>query len=453
MNKKTDMTDGNILKKIILFAIPVILTNILNGLYNTADIIIISHFAGSDALAAVGNCTSVINISFCLFLGLALGGGVLVSHAVGACDEDKISKTVHTAAIMGVLLGAVLMLIGIFATPFMLKWISTPSDIFEQSRLYLQIFFVGSIPNLLYTFLAAILRALGNSKKPLYYLIISCIVKIILNIVLVAHFQLDIFGVGIATVAAQLVSAAFAVYEFMHTKERHRVEIKRLRVTRDVAIGILKLGLPIGITSAMFDMANLILSSYVNSFDNVYIIAGSTVEVQLDQYLPFFVNGMVSGILTFAGQNMGAKKYDRVIRGTNYATVFCGGIVLLASFGLIFFAEPLMLFFNDDPTVIEWARRKQILTLGLYVLFAVYECLSAAIKGCGNTRLPMIISVLSICVSRILWLKIMIPVFNSIETVYMAYPMSYILAVSSTYVVYRFCRKLWLCKYEESPEC
>ena len=174
MKKIADMTEGAMLKNIILFAIPVILTNILNGLYNTADIIIIGKFAGSDALAAVGNCTSVINVSFCLFLGLALGGGVLVSHGVGAGDDEGVSKTVHTSAVMSILLGIILMVIGILITPFMLKLISTPSNIFEQSKLYLQIFFAGSIPNLLYSFLAAILRALGNSKKPLYYLMISC---------------------------------------------------------------------------------------------------------------------------------------------------------------------------------------------------------------------------------------------------------------------------------------
>lgn len=446
MKKIADMTEGAMLKNIILFAIPVILTNILNGLYNTADIIIIGKFAGSDALAAVGNCTSVINVSFCLFLGLALGGGVLVSHGVGAGDDEGVSKTVHTSAVMSILLGIILMVIGILITPFMLKLISTPSNIFEQSKLYLQIFFAGSIPNLLYSFLAAILRALGNSKKPLYYLMISCFVKIFLNTILVAVLKLDILGVGIATVVAQLVSASLAIYEFMRTKERHRIDIKKLGINRSVAGRILKLGLPIGITSAMFDMANLILSSYVNSFDNVYIIAGSTVEVQLDQYLPFFVNGMVSGILTFAGQNMGAKKYDRIIKGANKATVFCGGLVFTLSVCLIIFAKPLMSLFNDDPNVIEWARRKQMLSISLYLLFAIYECLSAAIKGCGNTRLPMIISVLSICVSRILWLKIMVPVFNTIETVYMAYPVSYVLAAGATYVVYKFCRRLWLCE-------
>ena len=446
MKKIADMTEGAMLKNIILFAIPVILTNILNGLYNTADIIIIGKFAGSDALAAVGNCTSVINVSFCLFLGLALGGGVLVSHGVGAGDDEGVSKTVHTSAVMSILLGIILMVIGILITPFMLKLISTPSNIFEQSKLYLQIFFAGSIPNLLYSFLAAILRALGNSKKPLYYLMISCFVKIFLNTIFVAVLKLDILGVGIATVVAQLVSASLAIYEFMRTKERHRIDIKKLGINRSVAGRILKLGLPIGITSAMFDMANLILSSYVNSFDNVYIIAGSTVEVQLDQYLPFFVNGMVSGILTFAGQNMGAKKYDRIIKGANKATVFCGGLVFTLSVCLIIFAKPLMSLFNDDPNVIEWARRKQMLSISLYLLFAIYECLSAAIKGCGNTRLPMIISVLSICVSRILWLKIMVPVFNTIETVYMAYPVSYVLAAGATYVVYKFCRRLWLCE-------
>lgn len=438
------MTEGPALKQIVLFAIPIIATNFLNGLYNTADMIVVGQFAGSDALAAVGTCNPIVNLLFSLFLGLSMGAGVLVSRYYGANDPEQISKTVHTACVLSVLLGAVLTVAGILIAPRMLHTIGAPPEIFDASTLYLRIFFAGTIPNLTYNFMASILRAAGDSKSPLVFLMVSCVVNILLNILFVAGFHTGVIGVAIATVISQCVSAVMAAITLLRTASPHKLLPKNLRLLKEPCIDIIKIGLPAGISSALFSISNLIVSAAINSFENTALIAGHTASGQPEAYLFYIVNGLANALLTFAGQNSGAGQHRRILNGTNQCALLCGGIVLALGLFCIFFASPVLSLFNDNPAVIFWGKKKLYILASCYFLYGMYECYSAAIKGCGTTLIPMLISVFGICMVRIAWIFIALPICRTVETIYFTYPVSYALTLGLTFLYYKYRRKHWL---------
>ncbi len=429
-SKKTNgstllMTEGNIWKLLIVFSIPLILGNLLQQMYNTADSIIVGNFVGSNGLAAVGSGTALINLIIAFAQGAAVGAGVVVSQYLGANKKEQIKISVHTSMCIAIILGIILSLLGVFLSPTLLEMMKTPKEVFKDSSLYLQIFCGGLIFNVIYNMATGILNAAGNSRKPLVYLAVASVTNIILDLLLIGVFKLGVMGAAIATDISQALSCILAVGYLLRVKSDYKLYIKELKINKDIAIKIIKIGLPTAIQNMVISFSNVLVQSSVNAY-GATAMAGYAAYLKIDGFNILPVLSISMAITTFTGQNVGANKLDRVKKGMYTAlimgiiyTIFIGAVLLLAS-------HTVLGFFTPDENVIKYGQIAMKYFCPFYFLLGILNILAGTVRGAGKGVPPMLILLFSMCVFRILWIKIALPFYDSIDGVFILYPISWV---------------------------
>ena len=429
-----DMTTGSLLPKVLAFSGPLVLTGVLQLLYNAADVVVVGRFSGATALAAVGSTGSLINLLVNVFMGLSVGASVVIARAYGAGDYDRIQNGVHTAitvaAISGLLVGAVGVL---FGRP-LLELMGSPEDVIDEATLYIQIYFMGMPFNMLYNFGAAILRAVGDTRRPLYYLSIAGVINVLLNLVLVILFHMGVAGVAIATVISQAVSMALVLICLVRSEGAIHLNWRKLHINTMQLKQIARVGLPAGFQGSLFSISNVMIQSAVNSFGSM-VVAGNSAAANLEGFVYTAMNAIYQADLTFASQNMGAGKYRRVRRGmwVCLGTVTVIGLAL----GMIFLAAgPTLLgLYNEDPLVIEFGMKRMSIILPTYFLCGLMDTMVGQLRGIGYSIMPMIVSLTGACLLRIVWIMTIFAVYHTQTALYISYPISWL----ATFLVHMLC--------------
>ena len=432
------ITEGVIWKQLLIFFFPILFGTFFQQLYNTVDAVIVGRFVGKEALAAVGGSTgTLINLLVGFFVGLSSGATVIISQFYGGGREKRVSEAVHTAIAFSLACGVGLMVIGIAASPIALRAMGTPDDIMQYSLSYIRIYFLGIIPNLVYNMGAGILRAIGDSKRPLYYLMASCFTNIVLDLVLVVWLRLDVRGAAIATIVSQLVSAVLVVLQLLRTKDSYRLVIRKIRLNLFMVMRIVRIGLPAGLQSVMYSASNIIIQSSVNSL-GTDTVAAWTAYSKIDSVYWMIISALGISITTFVGQNYGAGKLDRVKRGIYVCLGLSFLITAILSVTLYLGGGYIYLMFTADAAVI--AKGMEILHF-LVPAFATYVCievLSGALRGTGDSWIPMIMTAVGVFALRVLWILVAVPLKPDILTVVFSYPLTWSIT-SILFLVYFYC--------------
>ena len=422
------MTDGNILKKILFFSIPLILGNLLQQLYNTADSIIVGNFVGSNALAAVGSSTSLINLLIAFSQGAAVGAGVVVSQYLGADDRKGIHDAVHTSMAIALILGIALTIGGVFLSRPLLLWMNTPQDVLADSVAYLQIYFGGVVFNVLYNMASGILNAVGNSKRSLLYLGSASLTNIILDLLLVRGFHMGVAGAAIATDISQLVSSVLAIGFLVRVPSSYQISFRHIRIQKKMASRIIRIGLPTGIQNMVISFSNVLVQSSVNRF-GADAMAGFGAYMKIDGFNILPVTSFSMAVTTFTGQNYGAGKIDRVKKGM-WATLAMGFIYTIATGALLLlFSDPLMRMFTDNTAAIAYGELTMRYFCPFYFLLSILHGLAGTVRGTGKSVPPMVVLLVSLCLFRIVWIQWILPFFPTIDGVFILYPVSWLLGM------------------------
>jgi putative MATE family efflux protein len=433
--KQNQITEGVIWKQLLLFFFPILFGTFFQQLYNTADAVIVGRFVGKEALAAVGGPTGpLINLLIGFFIGLSSGAGVIISQFYGARQAERVSRAVHTAIAFSLICGALVMVVGILTAPYALKAMGTPDEILHYAILYMRIYFAGVIPNLVYNMGAGILRAIGDSKRPLYFLIASCFTNIILDIIFVVYWHMGIKGAALATIISQLVSAVLVILVLIKTKEAYHLTPKSIRIDRDMLRRIIKIGFPAGLQSVMYSSSNIIIQSSVNML-GTDTIAAWTAYGKIDSVFWMIISAFGISITTFVGQNYGAGKKDRVYKGIRVCMAMSFTAAIALSILLYTFGNYVYLLFTTDMAVIEKGTeilRYLVPTFFTYVCIEIY---SGSLRGAGDCWIPMMLTSLGVCALRVLWICVAVPLHPTIETVIFSYPLTWT-ATSLLFIIY-----------------
>lgn len=422
------MTEGVIWKQLVLFSIPLLIGNLFQQLYNTVDSIVVGQFIGREALAAVGSSTPIITLIIGMFMGIAVGAGVIISQYYGAGSEEKMGWAVHTSIALSIIGGLLLSVAGIACSPLILGWMRTPEEVFGPSVLYFRIYFLGSLFNLLYNMGAGILQAVGDSRRPLYYLCISSVVNIVLDILFVAGFHMGVDGVAWATIISQLVSAILVMSALMRTKDMYRLEIRKIRIDKRMMKRILKIGIPSGIQQSIISLSNVVVQANVNVF-GAAVMAGFGAYNKVDGFVVLPMQSFCMAATTFTGQNIGARKPERIREGIKQGIIICAAVSALLSVLLFFESERILSIFSSDPGVIQYGMVTMRILVGFYVVLAVHQILMGVMRGAGKSMETMLISVGNMCVLRMIYIKLVIPVLPSYEAVLWCYPLTWITTI------------------------
>lgn len=439
--KKTyeiDMCNGPILGKMLLFAVPLMCSSVLQLLFNAADVIVVGRFAGDAALAAVGSNSALINLLTNLFIGLSVGVNVLVSRYYGAKQGKDIEETVHTAMLMSILSGGLILLAGCLGARQILGWMKTPEDVLPLSTLYLRIYFLGMISSMVYNFGSAILRAVGDTKRPLYYLASAGVVNVLLNLFFVIVCRLSVAGVAIATVISETISAILVLRCMMKEEGFIRLDLRRLRICGEKLRKILQIGLPASIQSMVFSFSNVIIQASVNSFGAV-AVAGNSAAASIEGFVYVAMNAFYQASISFTGQNVGAGKYERInkILALAEGCVICVGLALGTA--AVCFGPQLLGIYTTSPRVVEAGMDRLSIIARTYALCGVMEVIVGSLRGMGCSVIPMISSLIGACGLRLLWIFTFFRMepFHTLTSLYLTYPVSWI--VTSIAHVICFC--------------
>ena len=435
-----DMIHGSLWNKILLFALPLAASSILQQLFNSVDTAVVGRFASSQALAAVGSNSSLISLMINLFLGVSLGSNVVIAHYIGQGSEKNINAAVHTAMLVAVLSGFFVLLLGqVIARPVLLL-MGTPEDVIDLAVLYLRIYLLGMPCIMLYDFGASILRSMGDSKRPLYALIAAGIINTILNLVLVIGFGLGVSGVAIATVISNMVSSGIVLYILLHEKEPIRVELKQLSIVPKELKKILVIGIPAGLQGMMFSIANVCIQSAINSFGS-NAIAGSAAALNFEFFAYFIVNAFAQTTVTFTSQNYGAGEVDRckkVFRlNMVFSLVFCGMLSAIFVLGRGFFLR----LYTTDEAVLVFAAQRLLIATTLELLTSTYEISAGAMRGLGHSLLPAIITCVGSCLLRLVWIATACRLVHDFSLLMIIYPISWIITGTAMLTAYFCIRK------------
>ena len=438
--ESNSMTKGPILKEIVLFAIPLILTGILQQLYNTMDSVVIGRFASSLAFAGVGGSASLISLVTTLFIGLSTGASIVAAQYYGANDKEGVKKTVHTSVALSIICGIVMTIVGLAITEPALSAMDTPEDVMPYAVKYTSIYFLGILPTLLYCFLAGILRAVGDSKRPLYYLIVSAFLNVLLNLFFVVVLKMDVAGVAIATIISQTICCVLALIRLMRVQDIYRFEIKELKIHKVYLLKILKIGIPTGLNSCMFSISNVIIQSTINKF-GAAAVAGCAADTIVENFVYLPMNAIGIAATTFSGQNMGAGLYDRIKKGMWCSFFFVTIVGLVLGVGTMMLgADVLKQFITssdaDIEDIIKFGLARMNIVSVSYFLCGMQEVVGGTIRGLGDSFKPMIISFFGVCGLRILWIYAILPFNNTISMLFLSYPLSWLVALIGMFVCY-----------------
>ena len=449
VSAENQITQGVIWKQILVFFFPILFGTFFQQLYNTFDAVIVGQFVGKQALAAVGGGTSnLVNIVVNLFTGVAAGTTVVVAQGVGARDPQRVQKTVHTSVAMSLAGGLLFTVLGILAARPALELMGTPADVMEYAVQYLIAYCLGMIPSFFYNVGAGILRAVGDTKRPLYFLIVACLVNIVLDILFVAVMGLGALGAGLATMISQWVSAALVYLSLSGTPAIYRLDKTQLGFDRASLGRVLQVGIPAGIQGNMYAISNVILQSCINSFGTDTVAAWTSFS-KVDGFFWMISGAYGIAITTFAGQNYGAGLYSRVRKSVNVCLAMNAATAVGLSAIMLSCAELLLRLFTQDEAVLEIAVTLCWYLMPCYVTFVCIEILSGAIRGCGQALIPMILTGSGVCGLRILWVIFVVPLKRDILTVAVSYPVSWVIT-SICFVIYYKCGK-WLPKEDRQP--
>ncbi len=443
-----DMCSGSILGKMLLFALPLMCSSILQLLFNAADIIVVGRFAGDNSLAAVGSNTALINLLTNFFIGLSIGANVLASHYFGARQDKDLKDTVHTAMLLSVYSGIILTLVGCIGARRILIWMQTPEDVIDLAVLYLRIYFLGMTATMIYNFGSAILRAVGDTRRPLYYLSVAGVVNIILNLVFVIYFRLDVAGVAIATAISQCISAFLVVRCMIKESGGIHLELRLLHIHKDKFIRILQIGLPASFQGIIFSISNVIIQSSVNSFGAV-TVAGNSAAANIEGFVYVAMNAFYQASISFTGQNLGAAQFQRINR-ILYAAEACALTVgLLLGNTAVFFGRELLSLYTASELVVEAGMKRMRYVCRPYALCGMMDTIVGSMRGLGHSVLPMIVSLIGACGLRLIWIFTLFKMerFHSVEWLYITYPISWGLTFAAHVVCFIIIRrklgKIW----------
>ena len=430
-----DMCNGPLFGKILIFAVPLMLSGMLQLFFNAADIIVVGQFVGHTALAAVGSTGSLINLLVNVFVGLSVGTNVLVARYYGARDAKHLHETVHTSVLTSVLSGTALIVIGLILAEPLLTLMGTPDDVLDQAALYMRIYFVGMPASMLYNFGAAILRAVGDTKRPLYFLFISGIVNVILNLVLVLVFHLGVAGVAIATVTSQVISAVLVALCLIKTDAPYRLELKKLRIHKSKLLEIIKIGLPAGMQGAVFSISNVLIQSSINSFGST-VMAGSTAASNIENFVYTAMNALYQTALSFTGQNVGGGKYKRIGKIMRICVLDVTAIGILLGGGAYLCGSTLLSIYTSDPQVIQYGLERMMFVCLPYFLCGIRDTLVGSLRGMGYSIMPMIVSLTGACVLRIVWIMTIFQMNPTLSTLFLSYPVSWFVTALAHFICY-----------------
>ena len=440
-----NLTEGKPLPLMYIFALPMVAGNLFQQLYNAVDSVVVGNYIGAQALAAVGSSAPVINLLVSFFMGLAVGAGVIISRYFGARKKEELHIAVHTSLALTFAAGLVMTLIGVLISPYVLQWVGTPSDVMESSVLYLRIYFLGILSVMVYNMGSGILRAVGDSRNPLYFLIVSSVTNIILDMLFVIVFHMGIAGVGWATLIAQTISAVLTMLLLMRTKEEYQVKLKHIRFHKHMLYEIVRLGLPSGLQNAIVSFSNVIVQSNINAFGSL-AMAGCGSYTKIDGFAILPVMSYSMALTTFTGQNMGAKKYDRVKQGAKTGILMSVITIVCISALLLMLGPNVLAIFSSDPTVINYGLYMMHVLAPGYIFLAISHAFNGIIRGAGITTVPMIVMVTCWCGLRMAWILTSVPLFHDIGVVFMGWPLTWIASALWLFLYYR--KGKWMTRYD-----
>ena len=426
MNQRsaTDFTKGPIRKSLVLFAIPLFLSNLFQQLYNAADSVIVGNFVGAEALAAVSSSTPLINLMVGFFNGMAIGAGVVISRFFGARDMRKLRLAIHTDIAFGIICGALLIVFGVIFTPKILRWMQTPEDIMPQSVEYFRIYSMGILFSVLYNIMMGIMNALGDSRHPLYYLIISSVINIFLDLFLVGVVGWGVGGAAFATIMSQAVSSVLCLIKLMRDRTEYRVRLRDIRIDPVMLRQIIAFGLPSGVQNSVINFANIIVQTNINSFASA-AVAGSGAYSKIEGFAFLPITSFSLGLTTFVGQNLGAKQYDRAKAGARFG-ILCSVAAAELIGAMIFIASPFLVsLFNSTPEVVAYGARQAHIEALFYCFLALSHCIAGVLRGAGKATVPMFIMLGCWCIFRVIYITVALRLFHHIEIVYSAYPITW----------------------------
>lgn len=435
------MTEGIIWKQLLLFALPLLLGNLFQQFYNTVDSIVVGNYIGANALASVGASTPIVNLMVGMFTGLGTGAGVVIAQFFGAKDHKGVHDGVHTTIALCLVSGLVMAVVGVGLSPTILRLLDTPAEIMEGSVTYLQIYFMGVMALMIYNMGSGILRAVGDSRTPLYFLMVSSVVNILLDLLFVIKIQMGVAGVAWATLIAQAISACLVLIRLMTSTESYKLILKDIRFHKKVLLETIRIGLPGGIQNAVISFSNLIVQYNINSF-GAAAVAGCSAYTKIDGFAILPVMSFSMAITTFTGQNIGAKNYDRVRKGAKTCLVIALAVTLTLSGGLYLFGEKLLRVFSSDQQVLSYAVQMMHFLVPGYVCLATAHTYCGVVRGAGISMVPMLALVGNMCVLRVIWISLAMPVFHNIVVVFLGYSLTWLTSALTMVIYYH--RSGWL---------
>lgn len=437
-----DMCSGSILKKMLLFSLPLMCSSILQLLFNAADIIVVGNFAGDNSLAAVGANTALINLMVNFFMGFSVGANVLVAGYYGAKREEDLSKTIHTAIMLSIYSGIILTAVGVLFARQLIIMMQTPEEVVELASVYLRIYFCGMTATMLYNFGSAILRAIGDTKRPLYYLMFSGIINVVLNLIFVILLKMDVAGVALATVISQCISAFLVIRCMIKEKGSIHLDIKKLGIDRDKFLRILQIGLPASFQGIVFSLSNVVIQSSVNSFGKI-AVAGNSAAANIEGFVYVAMNAFHQSAISFTSQNIGAAKYERVNRilYTAEGCVIVVGLLLGNLASLL--GKPLLGLYTSSTEVINSGLKRLNVICSTYALCGMMDVIVGSLRGMGYSVVPMIVSLIGACGLRLVWIftGFQMEPFHSLTGLYITYPVSWFITFAAHSVCFIVIRK------------
>ncbi|MCC2877954.1 MATE family efflux transporter [Lachnoclostridium pacaense] len=435
-----DMCNGPLLSKILLFSVPLMMSGILQLLFNAADIIVVGRFAGSSALAAVGSTSSLINLLINVFVGLSVGVNVLVAKYYGGQREKDMSETVHTAVLTSLLSGLFLVILGGVAARPLLHLMGTPDDVLDQAVLYMRIYFLGMPVLMVYNFGAAILRAIGDTRRPLYFLFMAGVVNVALNLFFVIGLGMGVDGVGWATVISEHVSALLVLKSLMEAPGALKLNLRELRIYPKKLKRIVKIGLPAGMQGAIFSISNVLIQSSVNSFGSI-AMAGNTASANIEGFVYTAMNAVYQTNLSFTSQNLGGRKYSRI----NRIMYICLAVVTIVGITLgitaVLAGDLLLGIYSSDAQVLHYGMLRLEIICGTYFLCGIMDCMVGSLRGLGYSIIPMFVSLTGACGFRVLWVFTVFAVYRSLDVLYLSYPVSWAITAVAHMITFRKIRR------------
>ena len=428
------MTQGPIWKRITYFALPILLGNLFQQMYNTADSLIVGNFLGKNALAAVSSTGSLIFMLIGFLSGIAIGAGVVISRYFGGNKLEEMSKAVHTTVAFGLVAGVVMTAVGVGLSPQILRWMDTPENVMYNSQLYLSIYFMGSLGSVMYNVCVGIMQAVGDSRHPLYYLIVSSVVNVVLDLFFIAVLGMGVDGAAWATIIAQYVSAIMCLWRLLRVKDSYRVELRKIRFHWDMLKRVVRFGLPSGVQNSIIAIANVVVQSNINHFGDAAMAGvGAYSKIEGFGFLP--ITSFTMAMTTFVGQNLGAGQIERTKRGARFGTITSVILAELIGVAVFIFAPQLIAAFDTSPDVIAYGVDKARTSVLFYCLLAFSHAMASILRGAGKAVVPMFVMMICWCIIRVSFLAIAVPLTGSIQMVYWVYPLTWFLS-SVTFLWY-----------------